>query len=143
MRCSACGSPVASYELYPRSYRLYIYACHRCRWAKLAHNFDVELDIVPLKELRISESDGLFFISGLEVEPRVFNFEVTEGEAVIVADAELALGELVNTGKGYAFASYSPRARLRLCRLLKLEDCDGVTESRLAEILAKKLEEAR
>ncbi len=142
MRCSACNTPVASYELYPRSYRLYVYACHRCRSAKLAHNFDVELDIIPLKELEVREKDGLFFILGLEVEPRVFNFEVTQGEAVIVADAELALGELVKTGKGYAFASYSKRAKLRLCRLLRLGDCNDVPESRLAEILAQKLEGA-
>jgi hypothetical protein len=134
---------VASYELYPRSYRLYVYACHRCRSAKLAHNFDIELDIIPLKELEVKENDGLFFILGLEVEPRVFNFEVTQGEATIVADAEMALGELVKTNEGYAFASYSKRAKLRLCRLLKLGDCNNMPEGKLAEILAQKLEGAR
>ncbi len=142
MRCDLCGKPIAIYELYPRSYRLYMYLCHNCRKASLAHHFDLELDIYHIEDerLKVRKKDNLTFVEGLEVEPRVFGFKIEkEGKAVVVGDKESALGELAIQGSKVSFAPYSERARKRILRLLSSEE---MNDDELAEKLYELLREA-
>ncbi len=138
MRCERCGNPIAIYELYPRSYRLYMYVCTNCKIASLAHHFDLELDIYHIEDekLRVKKREGLVFVEGLEVEPRVFGFSVEDGKAIVVGDETSALGELAYTQEGVKFAPYSERAKRKLIRLLGLKDAqEEEIAARLHEIL--------
>ncbi|MFQ5800144.1 MAG: hypothetical protein ACE5HH_00290 [Candidatus Hydrothermarchaeales archaeon] len=120
MRCESCGSEVAVYELYPRSYRLYIYLCRSCRKGFLAHHFDLNLEIYQMDEVMMKENGKIIFVTGLKAEPRVFDFEVgRDVDSVVVADKDIALGELA-LGEGYILAPYSEKAAKRLRRLLEL-----------------------
>lgn len=138
MMCKTCGEPIAIYELYPRSYRLYMYVCTRCKKASLAHHFDLELDIYHIedKKLRVKKRERLVFVEGLEVEPRVFGSSVESGKAIVVGDETSALGELAYTEKGIIFAPYSERAKRKLSRLLGLKNAqEDEIAAKLHEIL--------
>jgi ribosomal protein S27AE len=124
MRCGKCGSTIIQYELFPRSYRLYVYFCNECDRAFLAHHFDLDLEIYRMQDLEVKRSNGLIFLTGLKAEPRVFDFKVDRGEdVVIVADENTALGELVIGGR-YLYAPYSDKALKILCRHLREDNCD-------------------
>jgi len=124
MKCSKCGSDITIYELYQRSYRLYVYMCKHCEKGFLAHHFDIDLDIFRLQDVTMMKGDGLIFIQGLKVEPRVFDFKVDRNEdAIVVADEEDALGELVKAS-AYIYAAYTPKTHRRMCRILGCKaDC--------------------
>lgn len=140
MKCDACSGPVTVYELFQRSYRLYVYVCHKCKTASLAHHFDLDLEIYQMQELGLKYNGGLVFITGMKVEPRVFDFNVDKDlEAVVVGDRTTVLGELVKTGGGYLFAPYSPRMRRRLLRVLGEKRLD---ELALSEKVGKEYEKA-
>ncbi|MEE9594447.1 MAG: hypothetical protein V3V92_03510 [Candidatus Hydrothermarchaeales archaeon] len=127
MECS-CGREYTVYDLFPRSYRLYIYLCDDCMKGFLAHHFDTNLDIYNLKEVDAKRFDGMIFIMGLELDPRVFEFEIEkedDKEAVVVVDERSALGELVENGEKYLFAPYSWKAEKRLSELLKNAGIEG------------------
>jgi len=137
MRCRTCEGEAVVYELFPRSYRLYVYACLSCREGFLAHHFDVDLEIYKLKDVEVRQNGSLVFISGLKAEPRVFDFKVNEKESVVViADREIALGELALKKK--IFASYSEKALKRLRRHLKSANA---TEAEIARALLKIMKE--
>ena len=138
MNCAECGSEIVFYCMEQRCSHLYLYLCEGCMSAFLAHHFDLDLECYRLGGLEVTRSGKLFFVHGLELEPRVFDFEL-EGveEVLIVADTEQVLGELV-LGKGI-FAPYSERAKRRLQRHL---DCDdGCAKSYDLTCLAKRVEE--
>jgi hypothetical protein len=79
-------------------------------------------------EVEMRKNGDLIFITGLKAEPRVFDFEVgKEVDSVIVADKEVALGELALL-KDIIFAQYSDRAVKRLRRILKLSSDTGIDE---------------
>ena len=121
MKCSKCGSEIAVYELYQRSYRLYVYLCKRCEKGFLAHHFDIDLDIFRLQDVTMRKGNGLIFIRGLKVEPRVFDFKVDRNkDATVVADEKDALGELVKAST-YIYAPYNPKTHRRVCRILGCE----------------------
>ncbi|RMF89891.1 MAG: hypothetical protein D6733_05295 [Methanobacteriota archaeon] len=125
MICDSCGHEITVYELYLRSYRLYVYLCRSCRKGFLAHHFDLNLEIYQMEEVGMKEKDGLVFITGLSTEPRVFDFKVDRSvESVVVADGEVVLGELA-LGEKPLFAPYSERSKKRLQRLLGLQEADG------------------
>jgi len=140
MECS-CGKEYTVYDLFPRSYRLYVYLCGDCKKGFLAHHFDLNLDIYNLKEVRAKRFDGMIFITGLELDPRVFEFEVKAKDgkkAVVVADEKIALGELAEDGKEHIFASYSRKSEMRLNDLLKNAKIDGKsTAERVAAAWSK------
>lgn len=94
-----------------------------------------------MEKVSMKQSDSLFFLSGLKVEPRVFDFRLDrELEAVVVVDDDIALGELAKTDR-YIYAPYSPKATKRLCR--HLEYLEGVeNEKALAEKIGKTWEAA-
>ncbi len=143
MKCSQCGSEITVYELYPRSYRLYIYLCKECREGFLAHHFDLDLEIYQMEKVKMKQSGKLFFLYRLKVEPRVFDFTLDrELDAIVVADAEVALGELVKN-EGYFYASYSPKALKRLCRHLGEPDCGEWNKDELAEKVGRVWEKAK
>jgi hypothetical protein len=143
MKCEACGDEITVYELYPRSYRLYIYMCKKCREGFLAHHFDLDLEIYQMEKVSMKQSGNLIFLSRLKVEPRVFDFELERGlDAVIVADESVALGELVKNDK-YLYAPYSPKATKRLCRHLKEPDCGELSKDKLAEKVGVAWEKAK
>jgi hypothetical protein len=120
MQCDSCGGDVTVYELYPRSYRLYIYMCKTCRKGFLAHHFDLNLEIYQMEEVEMKQKGKIMFITGLKVEPRVFDFAVGKDvDSIIVADEKVALGEFALKNGGI-FAPYSERSLKRLRRLLKL-----------------------
>ncbi|MEE8167838.1 MAG: hypothetical protein V3T58_03065 [Candidatus Hydrothermarchaeales archaeon] len=134
MKC-ACGREYTVYDLFPRSYRLYVYFCSDCMSGFLAHHFDLNLEIYNLGEVGAKRFDGILFITGLKLDPRVFEFgiEGNEKEAVVVVDDKNALGELAEDGNGkYVFAPYSEKTEKRLKELLnkaKIEEeslVDGV-----------------
>jgi hypothetical protein len=132
MKCETCGDEITVYELYPRSYRLYIYMCKKCREGFLAHHFDLDLEIYQMEKVKMKHMGMLFFLYGLKVEPRVFDFELERGlDAIVVADSEVALGELVKNDK-YFYASYSPKATKRLCRHLGGPDCGEWSKDEMA-----------
>ncbi len=136
MNCAECESEVGIYCLEQRSSNLYLYLCEKCMSAVLAHHFDLDLECYSLGELEVRRSDELFFIQGLEVEPRVFDFEIdAKGKTLLVVDADYALGELA-LGKSI-FAPYSDRAKRCLQRHLK---CDS-TERCDLKCFAEKVEE--
>jgi hypothetical protein len=140
MKCAKCGRGVTVYELFPRSHRLYAYLCGSCNKAFLAHHFDLNLDIYRMQDLGIRRSNGLIFLTGLKVEPRVFDFKVDRGvDAVIVANEKTALGELVKTDR-YIYAPYSKKALKVLCRHLKEDKCDI---SRVTEKVAERWEKSK
>jgi hypothetical protein len=127
MECP-CGREYTVYDLFPRSNRLYIYLCSGCMKGFLAHHFDLNLDIFNLKDVYARKFRGIIFISGLELDPRVFEFEVDADprkEVIIVADEKNALGELVENGEKYLFASYSCKGKRRLNDLLDKSRIDG------------------
>jgi len=141
MRCESCGTQVAVYELFPRSYRLYIYLCKSCRKGFLAHHFDLNLEIYQMEEVEMKEDGELVFITGLKTEPRVFDFKVTKDiQSVIVANGDVALGELA-LETPLIFASYSDKASKRLCRLLGLTQ--GSSPAEVTERIFKKWERAK
>ncbi len=141
MKCDSCGSEVAVYELFQRSYRLYAYLCRTCRKGFLAHHFDLNLEIYKMEELSMKEEEGLIFITGLKAEPRVFDFKINRDiDSVIVCEKDYPLGELANS-KGHIFAAYSEKARKRLCRKLGLPI--DTQESKLAEEVAAKWKTAK
>ncbi len=143
MKCEECGSEITVYELYPRSYRLYIYLCKECRQGFLAHHFDLDLEIYQMEKVDMMQSGNLIFLSRLKVEPRVFDYKLErELDAVIVADDEVALGELVKNDI-YIYAPYSPKTRKRLCRHLKEPDCEEWTKDELAVEVGKAWEKAK
>jgi hypothetical protein len=128
MQCDSCGGDVTVYELYPRSYRLYIYLCKSCRKGFLAHHFDLNLEIYQMEEVEMKQKGDLIFITGLKVEPRVFDFGVGKDiDSIIVADEKVALGELALKNGGI-FAPYSDRSLKRLRRLLKLSPDSSISE---------------
>jgi hypothetical protein len=143
MKCRECNSEITVYELYPRSYRLYIYLCKHCRHGFLAHHFDLNLEGYQMEEVSMKKCDNLIFLSGLKVEPRVFDFKLNrELEAIIVVDDDIALGELAR-GERYIYASYSPKAMKRLCRYLGYNsECGEWDEKALAEKIGKMWEAA-
>jgi len=124
MKCSKCGSDITIYELYQRSYRLYVYMCKHCEKGFLAHHFDIDLDIFRLQDVTMMKGDGLIFIQGLKVEPRVFDFKVDrDKDAIVVVDEKEALGELVKASV-YIYAAYNPKTHRRMCRILGCKaDC--------------------
>lgn len=139
MKCETCKGEAVVYELFPRSYRLYVYACLKCEQGFLAHHFDIDLEIYKLKDLEVKQNGSLVFISGLKAEPRVFDFKVNEKETVVViADKEVALGEVALKKK--LFAGYSERALKRLRRHLKLANA---TEAEIAGKLLKMIKEGK
>jgi len=141
MKCSRCGSEITVYDLYPRSYRLYIYLCRRCRAGFLAHHFDVNLDIYQMSEIKMKENGDLIFLTGLKVEPRVFDFKLSrELDAIVVADETASLGELAKTDK-YVYAPYSQKALKRVCMHTRLEQ--GSSLEQLAEKVGEAWEAAR
>jgi hypothetical protein len=120
MRCETCGNEVVVYELYPRSYRLYIYLCKKCTKGFLAHHFDLNLEIYQMDNLQMKKNGDIVFITGLKAEPRVYDFKVSKDvDSIIVADDEIALGELAITEEPI-FEPYSEKAMKRLHRLLNL-----------------------
>jgi hypothetical protein len=130
MRCESCGAEIVVYELYPRSYRLYIYLCRACQKGFIAHHFDLNLEIYQMDEVDMREKGNLIFITGLKAEPRVFDFKVKRDvDSIIVADHKQALGELA-LGEKLIFAPYSDKALKRLGRLLKTpsQDLSEVTK---------------
>jgi hypothetical protein len=128
MRCESCEKEVVVYELYPRSYRLYAYLCNNCRKGFLAHHFDLNLEIYQMEDLAMKQNGKLLFITGLKVEPRVFDFNLGKNvDTIIVADDEMALGELAKP-KDYIFAPYSDKAMRRIRRLLRLSKETSVKE---------------
>jgi|GEM_PF-2444193 len=135
MRCRTCKGEAAVYELFPRSYRLYIYACLNCEKGFLAHHFDIDLEMYKLMDVEIKQKGELVFIHGLKAEPRVFDFKVNEKESVaVIADREIALGELALKKK--IFASYSEKALKRLRRHLKLANAsEAVIAGKLLKML--------
>jgi hypothetical protein len=99
----------------------------------LAHHFDLNLEIYQMEKVNMKRSGDLIFLSRLKVEPRVFDFKLDRGlDAVVVADDEVALGELVKNDK-YFYASYSPKAKKRLCRHMGEPDCAQWDEDTLAQ----------
>lgn len=121
MKCDKCDSEITVYDLYQRSYRLYIYMCKTCKNGFLAHHFDTKLEIYQLDEVSMKRSEKLIFLTGLKAEPRIFDFKLERDlDSIIVADEEIALGELVKN-KEYMFALYSKKAIKRLCRILGCE----------------------
>ncbi len=131
MRCT-CGRDYLVYELTPRSYRLYAYLCPDCMNGFLAHHFDIDLEKFNLGEIVGKRTSRLIFISGLRIDPRVFDFEIGDvGEAVVVADLDIALGELAVRDGEYRFAPYSERAETRLMDLLGARD-EGELASKIA-----------
>ncbi len=131
MRC-ACGRDYLVYELLPRSYRLYAYLCPDCMNGFLAHHFDIDLEKFNLGEIAAKRTNRLIFISGLRIDPRVFDFEIEgEGEAIVVADVDIALGELAVVNGEYHFAPYSERAEVRLKDLLGIVE-EGELASKVA-----------
>ncbi len=126
MECS-CGGEYTVYDLFPRSYRLYVYLCRECMSGFLAHHFDLNLDIYNLKEVSAKRFNDLIFIIGLELDPRVFEFKIEgdDKEAVVVGDEKSALGELVENGEKHLFASYSWKTERRLNELLDKSGIDG------------------
>lgn len=138
MKCRECSGEITVYELYPRSYRLYIYLCKHCKNGFLAHHFDLDLEIYQMEKVWMKRSDNLLFLSGLKVEPRVFDFQLDrDADAIIVVDDAVALGELVKDGR-YIYAPYSPKATKRLCRHLGCVE----NEKALAEKIGKAWEAA-
>ena len=143
MKCEACGSEITVYELYPRSYRLYIYLCKKCRGGFLAHHFDLDLEIYQMEKVKMKQSGKLFFLHRLKFEPRVFDFKLEEGQdAIVVVDDEISLGELVKN-KGYHYAPYSPKATKRLCRHLGDSEYEKLDEAELAAEVGKAWESAK
>jgi hypothetical protein len=143
MKCEQCGTEIAVYELYPRSYRLYIYLCEQCKQGFLAHHFDLDLEIYQMERVSMKRAGDLLFLSGLKVEPRVFDFKLDrELDAIVVADDEVAFGELARNDR-YVYASYSPKALKRLCRHLGEPDCAEWNEDALAEEIGKMWESAK
>jgi hypothetical protein len=128
MRCDSCDGEVTVYELYPRSYRLYVYICQKCKKGFLAHHFDLNLEIYQMDDVGMKENGKLIFITGLKTEPRVFDFEVSkDAESIVVADRDIALGELA-IGDKYIFAPYSDKAAKRLRRLLEISSDSTISE---------------
>lgn len=143
MKCETCGDEIAVYELYPRSYRLYIYMCKKCSEGFLAHHFDLDLEIYQMDKVKMKQAGKLFFLYRLKVEPRVFDFELERGlDAIVVADDDIALGELVKNDK-YFYAPYSPKATKRLCRHMKEPDCGKLSKDELAEHVGRAWEKAK
>ncbi len=118
MKCS-CGREYTVYDLFPRSYRLYVYLCSNCMRGFLAHHFDLNLDIYNLGEVGAKRFDGILFITGLKLDPRVFEFKIegSDKEAVVLADEKNALGEFVEDGR-HIFAPYSWKTEKRVNELL-------------------------
>lgn len=145
MRCETCGSDAIVYELFPRSYRLYVYACLKCRKAFLVHHFDIDLEIYKLKDLELSEiGNELYAISGLETDPKVFGFEIGEDEEVVlVVDKEKALGELAMNKK--IFAPYDKKSIKRISRYLGLNSDLSMEkrEKEIASLLWKKISQKK
>ncbi|MFQ6136575.1 MAG: hypothetical protein ACE5PM_05300 [Candidatus Hydrothermarchaeales archaeon] len=136
MKCDKCGEEITIYELFPRSYRLYVRLCKHCKTGFLAHHFDTNLEIYRLKDVSMKRSNNLIFLTGLEVEPRVFDFKLKRGlESIIVIDEDVALGELAKADR-YIFAPYSEKAVKRLCRHL---GCDP--EIRIDDLTERVVEE--
>lgn len=141
MRCESCGNEVAVYELYPRSYRLYVYLCMSCERGFLAHHFDLNLEIYQMEEVAMKQNERLIFITGLKSEPRVFDFEVEKTfDSVIVADKDVALGEIALKDEG-VFAPYSEKAIKRLARLLGLPQ--GTDIKRISKKVIESWEQAK
>ncbi len=81
-----------------------------------------------MEEVEMKNEGALIFITGLKVEPRVFDFKVGKDvDSVIVADKDVALGELAILDD-FLFAPYSDRAVKRLRRILKLQRDTGIDE---------------
>jgi len=139
MNCAECGSEIVFYCLEQRSSRLYLYLCESCMSAFLAHHFDLDLECYGLGELEVKRRGGLFFVQGLEFDPRVFDFELDgKEEVLLVLDSDYALGELA-LGKKRTFAPCSERAKKRLQRHLGCsKEC---AEGCSPEYLAEKVEE--
>ncbi|MFQ5887806.1 MAG: hypothetical protein ACE5HY_03825, partial [Candidatus Hydrothermarchaeales archaeon] len=120
---------------------LYICLCKQCEKGFLAHHFDTNLEIYRLKDVSMKRSENLIFLTGLKVEPRVFDFKLERDlESIIVADEDVALGELAKDGQ-YIFAPYSKKAIKRLCQILGCEpekDINYLTERIVAEWEASK-----
>jgi hypothetical protein len=143
MRCEECGGEITVYELYPRSYRLYIYLCKKCREGFLAHHFDLDLEIYQMEKVNMKQVGNLLFLHRLKVEPRVFDFKLERGlDAIVVADESVALGELVKNDI-YLYASYSPKTKKRLCRHLGEPDCEKWDDDTLAKKVGKQCEVAK
>jgi hypothetical protein len=117
MKCK-CGGEFKVYELFQRSHRLYAYVC-KCNNAFLAHHFDIGLGIYKMKDLKVKRSGDIIFLTGLSIEPRVFDFKIRDGEVVVVADETHALGELAL--RGYVYSPYSEKKLKTICRRL---NCD-------------------
>lgn len=140
MRCSECEQNMVVYDLHPRSYRLYIYLCRRCKRGFLAHHFDVNLEIFRLGDVSMKQVDGLTFITGLKVEPRVFEFGVDRSkDAIVISSEDVALGELAKTDT-YVYASYNPKAKKKICRVLGCEN--ACIDKCKSDCLAEKVGEA-
>lgn len=134
MRCDFCQGEITVYELYLRSYRLYIYLCRECKKGFLAHHFDLNLEIYQMDEVGMKEKGGLIFITGLKAEPRVFEFKVgRDVDVVVVCDEKDVLGELSLAPPG-VLAPYSNKTMKRMCRLLGLP-LDSDIESITAEVV--------
>ena len=143
MKCETCGSEITVYELYPRSYRLYIYLCKKCREGFLAHHFDLDLEIYQMEKVKMKQNGKLFFLYRLKFEPRVFDFKLENGPgAIVVADDEISLGELVKNDN-YHYAPYSPKAIKRLCRHLGDSEYVNLDENELALKVGKAWESAK
>lgn len=141
MRCDKCNEEITVYDLYPRSYRLYIYLCKDCKTGFLAHHFDTNLEIYQMRDVSMKRSKNLIFLTGLNVEPRVFDFKLKrEQESIIVADENEALGELAK-GRGYIFAPYSDKAVKKLCRILGCEEKKDINY--LKDIIVSEWEESK
>lgn len=92
-----------------------------------------------MEKVSMKRSGNLFFLSGLKVEPRVFDFTLDrEQESIVVVDDDVALGELVKNER-YIYAPYSPKALKRLYRHL---ECAEWNENVLAEKIGKTWEAA-
>ncbi len=127
MECT-CGREYTVYDLFPRSYRLYVYLCRDCMKGFLAHHFDLDLDIYNLTEVEAKRFDKMIFITGLKLDPRVFEFKIEsddEKDALVVVDEKIALGELVENGEGHLFAPYSWKAEKRINSLLEKSHIEG------------------
>ncbi len=134
MRCDFCQGEITVYELYLRSYRLYIYLCRKCKKGFLAHHFDLNLEIYQMDEVGMKENGGLIFITGLKAEPRVFDFKVGRGvDVVVVCDERDVLAEL-SVGRENVLAPYSDKTRKRMCRLLGLP-LDSSVDDITAEVV--------
>ncbi|MBU2559887.1 hypothetical protein KKA03_03240 [archaeon] len=117
--------------------------CKKCREGFLAHHFDLDLEIYQMEKVTMKQSGNLIFMSRLKVEPRVFDFTLERGlDAIIVADSEVALGELVKNDE-YIYATYSPKATKRMCRHLGESDCGEWSKSEMAEQVGKEWESAK